>query len=129
MDTECNFLDTEGINSQILLTVACNTPYPSHLHVLFYMTALEYYLILNVLCDHIQCKSSSSQIAANNHLIYISVIDAMLHQALLQLPLFLLSSYKSYQERYFFKQQFLLSDVSLSPFFSWQSIWAKNPTV
>lgn len=129
MDTECNFLDTEGINSQILLTVACNTPYPSHLHVLFYMTALEYYLILNVLCDHIQCKSSSSQIAANNHLIYISVIDAMLHQALLQLPLFLLSSYKSYQEHYFFKQQFLLSDVSLSPFFSWQRIWAKNPTV
>lgn len=129
MWTEYNFLDSEGINSQILLTVACNTPYPSHLHVLFYMTALEYYLILNVLRDHIQCKSSSSQVAANNHLIYISVINAILHQALLQLPLFLLSSYKSSQEHYFFKQQFLLSDVSLRPFFCWQRNWAKNPTV
>lgn len=90
-----HFLYNKGIDSHVLVTVVVsNTTYSLYLYVLFWIKASVYNLILECHMTHDSnlCKWSLSQIAASCHFIYVSIINAMLYQAHLRLPLFLLSS-------------------------------------
>lgn len=117
---KCNFLYNKGIEPRFS---NCSIQYHLLLIVTFYsltpnslIKELVYYFIQDIItCDSTLCKWSS-HISAGFHLIYISIISGMLHQASPQLAHTLLPSKPSR----LISQVAAYSDISLSalPFFS-----------